>query len=233
MPHQLDRSLDALEVAFELRPVPLVLEFLGARIEALGELDVLRDVDDHRPRPAALGDMERLVQHARKVGDALHQIIVLGAGPGDADGVAFLERIVADEVGRHLAGEAHDRDGIHERIGQPGDRIGRAGAGGHQHASDLAGRAGIAFRRVHRALLMPHQDVPDLVLLKQRVVDRQHGAARIAEEMFGALVRERLDHHLGAAHFSAHLPAPGIPRPFLQRKRAARAPLHTASSGMA
>jgi hypothetical protein len=26
--------------------------------------------------------------------------------------------------------------------------------------------------------------------------------------MFGALVGERLDHHLGAAHFSAHLPAP-------------------------
>ena len=128
VPHQLDRGLDALEVALELGPVALVLEFLGPGIEALGELDVFRDVDDHGTRPAALGDMERLVQHARKVGDVLHQIIVLGAGPGDADGVAFLERIVADQVGRNLAGEAHDRDGIHERIGQPGDRIGRAGA---------------------------------------------------------------------------------------------------------
>ena len=66
---------------------------------------------------AALGDMERLtVQHARKVGDALHQIVLV-QGQGDADGVAFLERIGADEGVAHLAGDAHDRDRIHQRIG--------------------------------------------------------------------------------------------------------------------
>jgi len=50
------------------------------------------------------GDVKRLVQHARQILDALHQIVVLGARPGDADRVALLERVVADQVRRHLAG---------------------------------------------------------------------------------------------------------------------------------
>ena len=204
VPHRLDRGLDALEVALELRPIALVLEVLRPGIDALGELDILRDVDDNRARPAALGDVECLVQHARQVGDALHQIIVLGTGPGDADRVAFLEGIVADEMGRHLPGDDDERDRVAQGVGQPGDGIGRARARGHQHAADLAGRARIALGGVHGALLVPHQDVLELLLLKQRVVDRQDRPAGIAEQVRDPLVDEGLDHHLCAGHFLAH-----------------------------
>ena len=79
------------------------------------------------------------------------------------------------------------------------------GPGGDQHAADLAGRARIAFRRVHRALLVPHQNVLHFVLREDGVVDRQHRAARIAEQMLHALVGERLDHHFGAGHFACHV----------------------------
>ena len=71
----------------------------------------------------------------------------------------------------------------HQRVGEAGHRVGGAGPRGHQHAADLAGRARIAFGGVHGALLVPHQDVLDLVLLEQRVVDRQHRAAGIAEQV--------------------------------------------------
>ncbi len=202
--HQLDRGLDAVEVALELGLIALVLEILRPGIDALGELDVLRDVDDHRARPAALGDVERLVQHAREVGDRLHQIVVLGARARDADGVAFLEGVVADEMGRHLPGDDDERDRIAQGVGEPGDRIGGAGTGGDQHAADLAGRARIALGRVHGALLVPHQDVRDLLLLEQRIVDRQHRAPGIAEQVLDPLVGERLDHHFRAGHFLAH-----------------------------
>ncbi len=47
----------------------------------------------------------------------------------------------------------------------------------------LAGRAGIAFGRMARALLVAHQDVADVVLLEDLVIDRQHRAARIAENV--------------------------------------------------
>ena len=159
MRHQFDGLLDLVHVALELGLVTGVREILRLGIDALGELDVLRDVDDHRAGTAARGDVEGLVQHARQILDALDQIIVLRARPRDADGVAFLERVIADQMRRHLAGDADDRDRIAQRVGQSGDRIGRAGAGGDQHAADLAGRARIAFRGMHRALLVPHQDV--------------------------------------------------------------------------
>ena len=64
----------------------------------------------------------------------LHEVVVLGAVAGDADRVALLERIRADEMRRHLPGDADQRDGVHHRVGEAGDGVGRAGAGGDQHA---------------------------------------------------------------------------------------------------
>ena len=54
--------------------------------------------------------------------------------------------------------------------------------------------------------LMAHQDMLDPVLLEQRVIDREHRAARIAEDVLHALIGERLDHHFGAGHFFRHRP---------------------------
>ena len=186
-------------------------DVLAADIGAGGELHVLRDVHHHRAGAAVLGDIEGLVQGAREVVHVPHQVIVLGAGAGDSHRVAFLEGVVADEVGRHLPGDADDRDGIHQRIGEAGDGIGGAGAGGDEHHADLAGGAGIALGRMHRRLLVAHQDVLDMVLVEQRVVDRQHRAARIAEDVLDALVGEGLDHHLGAGHLLRHGQLPAEP----------------------
>ena len=133
--------------------------------------------------------------------DVLHEVVVLGAGPGDADRVGLLEGVVADQVRRHLAGEADDRHAIHQRVGEAGDGVGGAGAGGHQHHADLAGRAGIALGGVHGALLVADQDVAQRVLLEDRVIDRQDGAAGIAEDMLDALVDQGPEHHLRADHF--------------------------------
>jgi len=74
---------------------------------------------------------------------------------------------------------------------------------------------------VHGALLVPHQDVLDLRLLEQRVVDRQHGSAGIAEDVFDPLIGQRLDHHFRSGHLFAHRQLHrSTPR---KSKRAARA----------
>ena len=65
------------------------------------------------------------------------QPVVLGAGAGDAHGVGLLKGVRADHEGRHLTGQNNDRDRIHQRIGQAGHRIGRAGPGGHQTTPGL------------------------------------------------------------------------------------------------
>ena len=198
--HHVDRLLDLVEVALDLRPVAAVLEFPRPEIFALGELNVLGNVDHDRAGPAAGGNMERLVQRARQVSDVLDQVIVFRARPGDADRVAFLERIVADEMGRHLPGDDDERDRIAQGVGEPGHRVGGARPRGDDHRADPAGRARIAFGGMHGALLVPHQDVLHLVLVEERVVDRQHRATGIAEKMLDPLIRKRRYHHFCAGH---------------------------------
>ena len=61
--------------------------------------------------------------------------------------------------------------------------------------------------------------MPDLLLLEQLVVDRQHGAAGIAENVLDALVDERRDHHLGAGHRACHRATPNEKPPKNPRAR--------------
>ena len=103
--------------------------------------------------------MERLVDRRAELRRILHQIIMLRAMPRDADRVGFLERVGADQGGRHLPGDDDHRDRIHQRVGDAGDGVGRAGAGGDEHDAGLAGRTRIAFRGVGRGLLVADEDV--------------------------------------------------------------------------
>ena len=187
----------------DLRRIGLGLRVVAAMhrrrfgIRRLGDHDVLRQVDHHRTRPPGACHVERLVHHARQIGGTLHQVVVLGRRPGDPRGVRLLEGVVADQVGRHLAGQADDRNAVHQRVDQPGHRVRRPRPRGHQHHADLAGGARIALGRVHRAPLLADQDVADRVLLEQRVVDRQDGAARVAENHLHALVLQGAQQDLG------------------------------------
>jgi hypothetical protein len=52
---------------------------------------------------------------------------------------------------------------------------------------------------VDRALLVPHQDVPQRILLEQRIIDWQNRAAGIAEYDINALIDQSLDDDLRSA----------------------------------
>ena len=97
---------------------------------------------------------------------------MLGAGARDAEGVGFLERVAADELGVDLAGDGDDRDGIHHGVHQAGDQVGGAGAGGGAADADLAGGAGVPFGGEDGVLLVPHQDVADGVVVHRVVKGR-------------------------------------------------------------
>ena len=197
----LDRLGDELGVALDLGIVRPVAHLARLDVAATAGRHVLGHVDDDRSGTAAARDVERLVDDPRQVVDPLDQVVVLGARPGDADRVGLLEGVVADEMGRYLAGEADHRDAVHQRVGQAGDAVGGAGTRGDEHHADLAGRARVALGRVHRALLVADQDVAQPVLLEDRVVNGKNGAAGVAEHHLDALVDQRPDHHLGAGHF--------------------------------
>ena len=195
---QPDRLAHRGRVAFQLGPVGAVGDRLGPAVGGAFDLDILGQVDHDRARPAVGGNVKGLVDDVGNAGDVLDQIVVLGARPGDADGIGFLKGIVADQMPGHLAGQAHHGDGVHHRIGQAGDHVGRTRAGGDQDHARLAGRPRIAFRRVGGTLFVAHQDMADIVLLKQRVIDRQDRAARIAKDHLHTQVAQCLDDDLGA-----------------------------------
>ncbi len=181
-----------------------------ADIGALGELNVLGNIDDDRTGPAAARDVKRLVQDPGEIVHVADEIVMLGAGARDADRVAFLERVAADHMRGNLAGEADERDGIHQRVGQPGHGIGRAGARRNQQHADLARRARIAFGRVRGALLMAYEHVTDAVLLEQFVIDRQHRAAGIAEDIFDTLIGKGLQDDFRTSHHASHRSTPNF-----------------------
>ena len=103
-------------------------------------------------------------------------------------------------MGRNLPGDADQRDGIHQRVGEAGDRVGRTGAGGDEDRADLAGRTRVALGGMDRALLVANQNVADLLLLEDRVVDRQHRSAGIAEQHLDTLILQGRDHHFRSGH---------------------------------
>ncbi len=195
---QIDGVADRLRAALHLRPVGFVDHLARPDILAFVELDILRDVDHHRTRTPVLRDIERLVQDAREIVDVLHEVIVLRAGARDADRVAFLERVRADQRRADLPGDADNRDRIHQRVGEARHRVRRAGAGCDEHNADLAAGARIAFGRVHGALLVPHEEMLDHRLLEDFVVDRKNGAAGIPEDMLHALIGKGLHEDLSA-----------------------------------
>ena len=96
--NELDRLLDLPRVAFDHRVVGTQADAVRIVELRLGLLHVLRDVDQHRPGPPGLRDVERLLDGERKVLDVLDQEVVLDARARDPDGVHLLECVLADGV---------------------------------------------------------------------------------------------------------------------------------------
>ena len=128
------------------------------------------------------------MHNAREVGRFADQIVVFGSRAGDAGGVGLLERVIADEVSWHLAGETDQGDAVHQRIDKAGDGIGGARTGSDENNAHFPGAAGVTLCGVNRCLLMADENMTNGVLVEQRIVNRQNGSARIAENDIDILI---------------------------------------------
>ena len=194
----------------DLPRVPLQRRAVGAHLDVLGVVvgdldlgvgDILGDIHEHRPRPARRRNVKGLADGQRQVMHILDQVVVLDPGAGDADRVHLLEGVTADHGGRHLPGQDHHGDGVHEGGGDAGDGIGGARARGDQGDATATGGAGVAIRAMGGGLLVTDQDVLDLVLLEQGIVGMQDGAPGIPEDILHALIDQRLNDDLGSTQF--------------------------------
>src|ERR1017187_3332114 len=114
-------------------------------VVALRLEDILGDVYEDGAGASGGGDVEGLVDDLREIVEFLDQIVVLGAGTSDAEGIGFLEGVAADQFAGDLSGNGDDGDGIHQGIDEAGGEVGGAGAGSGAADTDLAGGAGVAF----------------------------------------------------------------------------------------
>ena len=112
-------------------------------------------------------------------------------GVRDADDVGLLERVLAEERARHVAGDGDERDAVHHGRGQADDEVDRPrAAGGHRHPDAPRGAAE-AVGRMRSTLLVANEDVAQRELA-QDVVDRQDRPSRVAEDRGCALADQRL-----------------------------------------
>ena len=126
------------------------------------------------------------------------QEVVLGDRHRDAGDVGLLEGVGPDQRAPDLPGDRDHRDRVHLRVGQRGDQVGGAGTRSGHADPDLAGGVRVAAGGVAGALLVADQHVAQLLRVEQRVIDRQHRAARNAEDDLDVEFLQRPDHRLRA-----------------------------------
>ena len=159
------------------------------------KLCVFGDVNQHRAGPAAPRNVERLGQRLGNFLGLGHLVVPLGDGRGDVDDVGFLKGIGAQQVRKHLPRDANQRRAVNQRIGEAGDQVRSARPAGGKYHPHPTRRPRIALRRVHSALLMPHQHMVQPVFeVVERIVNRDDGPAGIAENRIHALRQQNIEH---------------------------------------
>ena len=126
-----------------------------------------------------------------------HQIIVLCATPRDADRVALLKGIGANQMRWHLPRDHDHGDGIHHRIRNWGDHICSTRAQmspNRRLACQLIEHS--LQRHDLRTLLVANKDVANVIVTVERIVDRQHRPARIAEHSIDPLLFQRANDNI-------------------------------------
>jgi phosphoglycolate phosphatase-like HAD superfamily hydrolase len=169
--------------------------------DKLRDLDIFRQVHEHRAGAARRGDEKRLLHHAGDVGRVGDEIMMLRDPAADLDDRRLLEGVSADHARAHLAGEGDHGDAVHLGVGDRRHEVeGARAARGHAHAG-LAGGAGVALGRERAPLLVPREDRADPVLgVGERLVERHARPARIGEDHVDPVADQRLDDHVGPGH---------------------------------
>ena len=199
---QLHGLADLARVALVNGTVGTHFDFLRIVEMAFVHADILGDIDQHGSRTAGTGDEEGFLDRRCQVLDVLDEEIVLDHGAGDADRVAFLERILSDGVARHLAGDHHHGNRVHVRGRQARDGIRDARTGRDDGDTDFVRAARIGIGGVDRGLLVAYQDMLEFVLLEDGVVDVEYGSARVSKDVLDALFSQTAHDNFCARNWS-------------------------------
>ena len=198
---QLDQLIDIVGIGTETHTPGLVIR----RKVRLRHADVLRDLDDHRPRPSGARQRKGAAKHFRDSFRRRHAEGPLRHGLKRVEIRNFLKHSFRQLLARAVTEDNHQRHTIGEGIHDSGKSIAAPRALGDHRDADLAGAARIAVGDVHRRLLMARQDQSHLAIFMQGVEDRQNIVARQCGHEFYLFGLENIDYGIGDAHGSFFL----------------------------
>ena len=101
--------------------------------------------------------------------------------------------------GRGLPGDRDHRRAVEECVRHAGDEVRRAGTERPHRDRGTAGEAPVDVRHECRALLVAGRDVPDTLVVRQRVEDVHRLLAGHGEDVLAALGGEAVDEEVGGA----------------------------------
>ncbi len=145
---------------------------------------VLRQEQGRRPGPSPGHRLERPAHQRRDLVDPPERAAPLrhrAEDPLEVD-LVIVAALAVQRIGVDLAGEQEDRHRVGPALGDAGQRVGRAGAGGGADHPGLAGDPGRAVGGEGGGLLVADQERPDRAGPRQGVVDRRRVRARHAEQ---------------------------------------------------
>ncbi len=144
-------------------------------------LDVFRNVDEHRTGTVGTRYVERAANSVAQFGGVFDDKVMLGYRHGDARDVYFLKTVASEQGYGHVARYRDERHAVEIRVGNARDEVGRARTGRSDDDARLARGAGIALRRVRRALFVRGEYSVYLRLVVQRVEQIDYLTAGISE----------------------------------------------------
>ncbi len=167
------------------------------------QLGILTEIHDHGAGSAGGGQVEGLMQDPLQVRHILDQIVVLGDGTGQTDGVDLLKRIGPDREARDLSGDEYRRNRVLIGIGDRGSQVGRPRARGNQGDADPTTGPGIALGRMPGPPLLTEQHEPGRPLAATHAPVQLHmqgddGAPGMAEQVGNLEIAEDIPEDAGA-----------------------------------
>ncbi len=159
-----------------------------------------RQVQQHRPGGTGCRNPDGVGDQPGDVVDVGDPVRPLGDRPGDRGLVdARLQGVGLRVAGRGRAGEIEHRRAVEEGVGDGGDDIGEAGAGGHHGHAEPASRAGVTLGRMAGRHLVTHVEYWDAVI-QARLEDALQVGAVQAEQPFDTGLHQCANQELAAGH---------------------------------
>ncbi|MPM36524.1 hypothetical protein SDC9_83122 [bioreactor metagenome] len=144
--------------------------------------NILRNVNQYRPRPPGAGDTERAAHSRRKLFNFTYKKVVLRNRHRNAGDINFLKAVFANQAVWDIDGDSHHRNGVHKGVCNTRDEVCRSGTRRCNDDADLSGRSGIAVGSKGRPLLMGCQHMLNSVAVAvELIIHIERAAAWVAE----------------------------------------------------